>query len=202
MALADAFNSLKDIDFNEITLDNVGSWPIVVKVVVWVLVFAGVCGLGYNLKLKDMRVELDSARRSEAQLRTQFEGKAFQVANLEALKAQLAEMEEQFGALLGQLPKDTEVPGLLEDITEKATDAGLSISTISLQAERAAEFYVELPIDINVVGAYHDMGAFSSGIAALPRIVTLHDFTISGGANTGNLKMQIQAKTYRYKGEE
>ena len=173
-----------------------------VKIVAWVLAFGGACFLGYNQHLKDMQLELEGVRTTEGELRTQFEAKAFQVANLDALRDQLKEMEEQFGALLGQLPKDTEVPGLLEDITEKGVDSGLKFSSIALQGEQTAEFYVELPIDINLTGTYHDLGAFASGVAGLPRIVTLHDFKIAPGASSGELSMQITAKTYRYKGEE
>jgi type IV pilus assembly protein PilO len=206
MALADTLKSLREIDFADLTLDNIGTWPTPVKAFAWALAFVAVCVVGYNYDLKEQRQQLEQTRTTERELRHAYEAKAFQVANLEALRAQLAEMEEQFGALLGQLPKDTEVPGLLEDITEKGVDAGLIFSSITLQGERAAEFYKELPIDINVTGSYHDMGAFASGVAGLPRIVTLHDFKITPGgganANTGKLNMQILAKTYRYKGEE
>ena len=202
MALADTLKSLREINLSDLDLNNIGSWPVPVKVVAWVLAFALVCFLGYNQHLQEMREQLDQARASEQELRHQYEGKAFQVANLEALRAQLAEMEEQFGALLGQLPKDTEVPGLLEDITEKGVDAGLAFSSIELLGERAAEFYFELPISINVTGSYHDLGGFASGVAGLPRIVTLHDFKITPGKNPSELTMEILAKTYRYKGEE
>jgi len=202
MAVADSLKSLQDFDFGDLTVDNIGTWPMPIKIIAWILAFVAVCVALYKYDLEDRRAELDTARASEQELRQQYEARAFQVANLEALRAQLAEMEEQFGALLGQLPKDTEVPGLLEDITEKGTDAGLAFSSIALQGERAAEFYVELPIDINVTGSYHDLGAFTSGVAGLPRIVTLHDFRISPGANTSQLNMKILAKTYRYKGEE
>ena len=202
MALADSIKALREVDFGDLTLDNIGSWPIAVKVIVWLVVFCTVCFVGYNYHLKNLQSELEVERAKEVELKQQYELKAFQVANLDALRAQLAEMEEQFGALLGQLPKDTEVPGLLEDITEKGTAAGLNFASISLQGERAAEFYVELPIEINVSGSYHDFGGFASGVAGLPRIVTLHDFTISPGSNAGDLRMQILAKTYRYKGEE
>ncbi|MFM7785561.1 MAG: type 4a pilus biogenesis protein PilO [Gammaproteobacteria bacterium] len=202
MALSDSLKSLQEIQLSDLTLDNVGSWPLPIKVVAWIAVFGAVLFLGYNYHLKDLQAQADQVRAQEDELRRQFEAKAFQVANLDALRAQLAEMEQQFGALLGQLPKDTEVPGLLEDITEKGVDAGLRFSSIALQAERAAEFYVELPIDINVTGSYHDLGAFASGVAGLSRIVTLHDFRINPGANSAELNMQILAKTYRYKGEE
>lgn len=202
MALSDSLKSLQEIQLSDLTLDNVGSWPLPIKVVAWIAAFGAVVFLGYNYHLKELQAQADQVRAQEDELRRQFEAKAFQVANLDALRAQLAEMEQQFGALLGQLPKDTEVPGLLEDITEKGVDAGLRFSSIALQGERAAEFYVELPIDINVTGSYHDLGAFASGVAGLPRIVTLHDFRINPGANSAELNMQILAKTYRYKGEE
>lgn len=202
MALSDSLKSLQEIQLSDLTLDNVGSWPLPIKIVAWIAAFGAVLFLGYNYHLKDLQAQADQVRSQEDELRRQFEAKAFQVANLDALRAQLAEMEQQFGALLGQLPKDTEVPGLLEDITEKGVDAGLRFSSIALQGERAAEFYVELPIDINVTGSYHDLGAFASGVAGLPRIVTLHDFRINPGANSAELNMQILAKTYRYKGEE
>ena len=112
-------------------------------------------------------------------------------------------MEESFGALVSQLPSDTEVPGLLEDITNKGMLNGLEFDSIQLQPEVAREFYIELPIQIQAKGSYHDLGAFVSGMAGLPRIVTLHDFTIVQQA-PGNsmLRMNITAKTYRYKDEE
>lgn len=203
MALADSFRSLREIDFGDVRLDNIGSWPVAAKVIAWLLVFGVVCFLGYYYYLRGIEERLAQVRATEQELRRQFESKAFQVANLAALRAQLEEMEAQFGMLLGQLPKDTEVPGLLEDITEKGVDAGLRFSSIGLQDERAAEFYVELPISIEVTGAYHDLGSFASGVAGLPRIVTLHDFSIAqGGTDTAQLNMRILAKTYRYKGEE
>ena len=202
MALADSLKSLQEIDFADLTLDNVGGWPTPIKILAWAIAFIAVCFAAYKYDLEGLRAELASQEGTEAELRRQYEGKALQVANLEALRQQLAEMNEQFGALLGQLPKDTEVPGLLEDITEKGVDAGLVFSSIELQAERDAEFYKELPIDINVSGSYHDLGGFASGVASLPRIVTLHEFKIDPGKSAGELSMQIMAKTYRYKGEE
>ena len=119
---------------------------------------------------------------------------------MDAYKAQLAAMEERFGALVAQLPSETEVPGLLEDITDKGELNGLNIKRIDLLDEQAETFYVELPIAIEAVGSYHDLGAFISGMAGLPRIVTLHDFEIilSDGAGP-MLDMSIQAKTYRYR---
>ncbi len=112
----------------------------------------------------------------------------------------MVELDETFGALLQQLPKDTEVPGLLEDITEVAYGSGLSMKSISLQPEKTTEYYVELPIRIDVIGDYHDFGSFVSGVASLPRIVTLHDYTIKE-TEGALLNMVIEAKTYRYKTE-
>jgi type IV pilus assembly protein PilO len=115
----------------------------------------------------------------------------------------MVEMEEIFGDLLMQLPGKTEVPGLLEDITFTGLGSGLEFSVIQLQNEVAQEFYVELPINISVVGSFHDFGAFVSGVASLSRIVTLHDFSINADQNRTELTMQITAKTYRYNtGEE
>ena len=198
MAIADSFQSLRDIDFNDLTLDTIGSWPAPIKVLVWLIIFCGVCFLGYNYHLKGMQEELAKVEQKEGQLKEEFKTKAFQAANLDAYREQMVQMEDQFGALLSQLPSDTEVPGLLEDITEKGLESGLEFETITLESERAAAFYIELPIDINVTGAYHDLGAFVSGVAGLPRIVTLHDFVIEP-IGAGELAMRIQGKTYRYK---
>lgn len=203
MALADSLRSLQEIDFNDLTLDTIGSWPIVMKVFVWLVVFVLVCFLGYNYHLKAMLVQFDKSVAQEKRLREEYRVKAFDAANLDALRAQLAEMEDQFGALLSQLPSDTEVPGLLEDITEKGLESGLTLNSVSLQPERSAALFIELPIGIQVTGAYHDFGSFVSGVAGMPRIVTLHNFSITpgAGADTSRLNMKIQAKTYRYKGE-
>ena len=115
---------------------------------------------------------------------------------------QMVEMEESFGALISQLPSDTEVPGLLEDITNKGVENGLVINSITLGAERTKEYYIELPIDIVLSGSYHGIGSFVSSIAGLPRIVTLHQFDIgTDKKNDSLLTMKITAKTYRYKGE-
>ena len=118
----------------------------------------------------------------------EFEKKAFQAANLEAYRQQMREMEESFGALVSQLPSDTEVPGLLEDITNKGLLNGLNIASIDLLPEQAREFYVELPISIVASGSYHDLGAFVSGMAGLPRIVTLHNF-VCNKAKSVSMKM-------------
>jgi type IV pilus assembly protein PilO len=145
---------------------------------------------------------LERAEAKEMELRADYEVKAEKAANLEEYRSQKQQMEATFGALLKQLPQDTEVPGLLDDITRTALDNELTIESIDLQEERQLEFYVELPIDIVVEGNYHKIGTFVSGVAALSRIVTLHDFVLEPQGSPLNLKLKILAKTYRYLDEE
>ena len=201
MAFQDVIRDLRELDLSELNLDNIGSWPVAVKVTAWVLVFMVVLVIGYVYNIAEQREQLAQVESKEVELKEEFRDKAFKAANLEALRNQMKEMEESFGALVSQLPTDTEVPGLLEDITNKGVESGLEIKSIKLQAEQAKEFYIELPISIEVTGTYHDFGTFVSGIAGLPRIVTLHDFKISADPRApGVLSMSIAAKTYRYKG--
>ncbi|RLA49194.1 MAG: pilus assembly protein PilP [Gammaproteobacteria bacterium] len=200
MAFEDTMNSLRDFDINNLDFDNVGSWPAPIKLFIWVALLSAVVVGGYYYHVEDLQLQLAEVEAKEITLKKDFEKKAFQAANLDAYRQQMVEMEESFGALISQLPSDTEVPGLLEDITNKGLLNGLNIASIDLQKEQAREFYVELPIAINASGSYHDLGAFISGMAGLPRIVTLHDFNISAkGGNANNLQMKIIAKTYRYK---
>lgn len=201
MAFQDVIRDLRELDLSELNLDNIGSWPLAVKLLAWALVFVVVLVVGYVYNISDQRAQLAQVETKEIDLKKEFEDKAFKAANLEALRNQMKEMEESFGALVSQLPTDTEVPGLLEDITNKGVESGLEITSIKLQAEQAKEFYIELPISIEVTGTYHDFGTFVSGIAALPRIVTLHDFKMTVDPKApGVLSMSISAKTYRYKG--
>lgn len=201
MALQDMIRDLRELDFSELNLDNIGSWPLLVKAAAWVLAFVVFVVVGYVYNISDLRDQLAQVEAKELTLKQEFEDKAYKAANLEALRKQMTEMEESFGALVSQLPTDTEVPGLLEDITNKGVESGLEIKSIKLQPEQAKEFYVELPISIEVTGTYHDFGTFVSGIAGLPRIVTLHDFKMTSDPKSpGVLSMSISAKTYRYKG--
>ncbi|MGC8115574.1 type 4a pilus biogenesis protein PilO [Metapseudomonas otitidis] len=200
MSLADSLESLRKIDLNDLDLNNVGSWPAAVKVIACILVMAAILALGYNFHLKDLEVQLDQQRAEEESLKQQFTTKAFQAANLEAYKDQMKEMETSFGELLRKLPSDTEVPGLLEDITRAGLGSGLEFEEIKLQPEVVQQFYIELPIQISVVGSYHDLATFVSSVASFPRIVTLHDFSIAPQSpdSTSKLRMSILAKTYRY----
>lgn len=201
MAIQDQLKELQEVDFNNLDPNNIGMWPMPLKVIVLIIAFAAACGAGYYFMVMPLLADQERLARQEQTLRSEFEQKAGQAANLEELKQQRVEMEESFGALLRQLPSDTEVPGLLEDITLTGLDAGLKFQSIQLQPERRQEFYIELPISITVEGLYHNMGAFVSGVANLSRIVTLHDFQISpAGRNqsSGELIMRIEARTYRY----
>ncbi|PAU60235.1 pilus assembly protein PilP [Pseudomonas sp. PIC25] len=200
MSLADSLESLKKVDLSDLDVNNLGSWPAPVKVITCILLIIAVLALGYNFHLKDLQAQLEQQQAQEETLKQQFSTKAFQAANLEAYKEQMKEMEESFGALLRQLPSDTEVPGLLEDITRTGLGSGLEFEEIKLQPESVKQFYIELPIQIVVVGGYHDLATFVSGVASLPRIVTLHDFEIKpvDKDSVSKLRMSIVAKTYRY----
>lgn len=200
MSLAESIESLKKVNLSELDVNNLGAWPPVVKVIACILLLIISLGVGYKLYLEDLQDRLASVVAEEETLKGKFSDKAFQAANLEVYKAQMVEMENSFSALLKQLPSDTEVPGLLEDITRQGLDSGLEFEEIKLQPEVTQQFYIELPIQISVVGGYHDLATFVSGVSSLPRIVTLHDFEIKPAAegSTTKLRMSILAKTYRY----
>lgn len=200
MSLNDSLESLRQIDLSDLDFNNVGSWPAAIKFISGILLLSAVLALGYNFHLQDLQVQLEAKQVEEASLKDQFSSKAFQAANLDAYKEQMQEMEVSFGALLKQLPSDTEVPGLLEDITRAGLGSGLEFEEIKLLPETAQQFYIELPIQITVVGAYHDLATFVSGVASLPRIVTLHDFNLVSAVadSSSKLRMNILAKTYRY----
>ena len=190
-------SELNNLDFN-----NIGNWPVAAKAVAIVVVCAAVLGLGYWQDTQVQLQDLDSARRQETKLKQEFERKQAKAASLDAYKRQMKEMEESFGTMLRQLPSKTEVADLLVDITQTGLASGLEFDLFKPQNEQPKEFYAELPITVKVEGDYHQLGTFVSGIAALPRIVTLHDISISQGGKKGGLVMQAVAKTYRYLDEE
>lgn len=203
MDLQELIDSLQGLD-----PENVGSWPLPVKLFIYAAVFVLVLALGWMLDLSAIDERRKAGEQEQQTLLNEFETKVFKAQNLDAYKAQLKEMEDTFGALLRQLPQDTEVPGLLEDISHTGLGSGLEFDAIELGSEVPRDFYVEQPIDIKVRGDYHAFGAFVSGIAALPRIVTLHDFKIAAAPNVRQgtrdadgapvLAMSIKANTYRY----
>ena len=202
MALQDSLDQLKNVDFSDLDINNIGSWPPALKALVMLVVLVLILVLGYNLYLSEKREQLQAAEAQERTLQADFESKAEQAANLDAYLEQKEQMKETFGALLRQLPSDTEVQGLLEDITRTAIDNERTIESITLQPEENTEFYVELPIDVVVEGSYHKIGSFVSSVANLPRIVTLHDFDIEPQNGADYLRMRIVAKTYRYLEDE
>ncbi|MGI1679167.1 MAG: type 4a pilus biogenesis protein PilO [Cellvibrionaceae bacterium] len=200
MAFQDTLEQIQNIDFSD--ADRIGVWPLIVRAFLWVAAISAILIGAYFLFVKDMNMQLASIQQKETQLRQTFEKKAHDAANLEEYRKQMIAMEEAFEGLVSQLPSDTEVPGLLEDIEEKGESSGLNLNSTTFQSEKVAEFYVELPIEVKVQGSYHDLGSFVSSIAGMPRIVTLHDFDILQSKSGRGLDMTILAKTYRYKAQE
>jgi type IV pilus assembly protein PilO len=196
---ADIANDLRNFDWSDLQdVDTIGVWPVAVKAILIAIVLTAVLATGYFLHVQNLQTELSATTGNEDQLRVEFQQKAFQAANLEAYRSQTVQMETAFNELLRQLPSQTEVPGLVDDVTATGEGSGLEFENISLEPEAIQEFYVELPIDIEVVGDFHDFGTFVSGVASLDRIVTLHDFSITTRADSF-LDMNIIARTYRYK---
>lgn len=210
MAFEDLVESLQNFDTDQLNdFNNVGSWSVAVKIIIWLICFAGALALGYFLHVTNLQQDLSRVVAQEDVLKEDYEKKYFEAAHLEAYREQQKQMEESFEAILRQLPSDTEIPGLIEDITLVGLKNGLIFSSIDLQPEAKHEFYIEKPIAIVVSGGYHNLGAFVSDVADLSRIVTLHDFSIRPIGSTGssaetpgaNLTMSILAKTYRYNDE-
>jgi len=187
---------LQSLDFNE-----PGRWPLAFRLVAVAIVFGGVVAFGsYMFVYKTEVPLLERAQREEQELRATFEEKQRKAANFDAYRAQLAEIERSFGTMLRQLPGRTEVPSLLVDISQTGLSAGLEEKLFQPTGEIQRDFYAELPIRIRLTGSYHELGNFVSGIAALPRIVTLHDISIEPVDDDAveELELDVTAKTYRY----
>jgi len=205
MALSKIIEEMRSVERSELTLENIGYWPLAYRFLALLFVCTLILVGFYYGSIDDQNVTLQKKQTQEITLKKTYKKKAFEAANIQALRDQMVELKNSFGALLKQLPKEREVPGLLEDIDEVGRGSSVSIKDMVLQAERDAEYFVELPISIVAKGGYHDFGTFVGGISALPRIVTLHDFELVGSSAGSNLlTMRINAKTYRYKpqGEE
>jgi type IV pilus assembly protein PilO len=193
-------DELKALDVND-----VGRWPLVFRVAVIALVFVVVLGLGtYWVIIEDKLPQLKREQQTELDLRTTFENKQKKAANYDAYKAQLAQMEQSFGTMLRQLPGETEIPSLIVDISQAGLAAGLKEKLFQPQPEVPKDFYAEKPIKIVLSGGYHEIANFVSGVAALPRIVTLHNINITQEDATrfDRLRLETTAKTYRYIEEE
>ncbi len=189
------FDASKLKELNELDFEQIAIWPKEVKIVVTAFVAIVIGALSYYLLISPKLPVLDKAEVREQELKLQFEGKYRIAVNLNAYKEQLARIEEDFSSMLKSLPTSNETPGLLDDITYVGTTSGLNFKMLNWQQEIPKEFYTELPIEMEVSGRYHSFGEFVSKIADLPRIVTLHDFTIDNQSD--ELRLQLQAKTYR-----
>lgn len=189
-------------DIRNLDPNDVGRWPAAFRFgAIGVIFVLAAVAMVYFLAWKPNKPDLDAARAEELTLLDTFTSKARKAANLDAYKAQLEEIERSFGAMLRKLPNKTEVPNLLTDISQQGAGAGLDQKLFQPSAQVNKDFYAELPIRMRLTGSFHAIGAFVSGIAALPRIVTLHDVEIAPiGNNKGvdQLQLDVTAKTYRY----
>jgi type IV pilus assembly protein PilO len=188
-------------DLRRLNLRDVGSWPLLPKVLALAVIFLVIIIAGALLDWKDQFEALSAAEQVEAKLKTQYSEKKNKAINYDLYRQQLFEIEQSFGALVKQLPNRAEMDALLTDINQAGLGRGLQFELFKPAAqERMADFYAELPINIRITGNYHDMGAFASDIAQLPRIVTLNDVAVTN--DKGVLAMDAIAKTYRYLDEE
>lgn len=201
------------MNLNELDFENIGSWPIAARLGAVFIVFAIVVGGGFYYFTQDKIAELETVKAKEQPLKDEFKRKQGKAANLNAYKQQMVEMEKSFGSMLKQLPQKTEVADLLVEISQTGLSNNLEFSLFKPSGEVRKEFYAELPVNIKVTGTYHDFGGFATGIAALPRIVTIHNVSMKppkgqnqGKAKTGQINIDkekkltitLVAKTYRY----
>jgi type IV pilus assembly protein PilO len=188
-------------DIRRLNIREAGSWPLLPKVVVLTLIFVLIIVVGALLDWRDQLDALDRAQVQETKLKESYASKKAKAVNLELYVQQQREIEQSFGALLKQLPNKSEMDALLTDINQAGLGRGLQFELFKpATQERLADFYAELPINVKVTGSYHDMGAFASDIAQMPRIVTLNDIAIAN--NAGVLTMDAVAKTFRYLDED
>ena len=203
--------SQKKINIKELDFNNIGGWPQQAKIGLCVIIGLLIVGLSWWVFVRDQRTELEGLERTESDLRAEFETKQGRASNLEPLKLQLAQMEQQLQQMLRQLPSKTEMPDLIVDISQTALATGISNELFQPGPEQPKEFYAEKPISLRMVGTYHQFGGFVSGVASLPRVVimTMHDISLKpkGGQDaviTANAPLELAGtvKTYRYLDEE
>ena len=190
---------LRSFDLHELGFESPGAWSSGRKIAVASAWLGLVLVLGYLLLLEPQVARLQQQQDAQVALKTGFEARAAQVASLDAYVMQMHELQASFGALLKQLPVQAQVPGLLDEISRLGLANGLMVEHIQWLPEILQPFYSELPLQMTLVGGYHDLGLFVSALASLPRIVTLHDFSLAPhrGADGGQLRMMLQARTYR-----
>lgn len=189
-------------DFKNLDIENIGEWPIMVKICGAILVFVVIGFLGWQYDLKAMENKVEQAKKREIELKGSFEFKQQKAANLPALKQQLKDIEETFGDLLKRLPSKSEIGELLVDISQQGLGAGLEFELFKPGDEQPRDFYAEVPIEIKVLGSYHQFGNFISGVSDLPRIVTNNQITIYRDKKEGEMVLETIAKTYRYIDDE
>jgi type IV pilus assembly protein PilO len=188
-------------DLRTLNFRDIGNWPMLPKALALTAIVIVIVALGYFLDWKDQMESLELAQNEEVKLKDQYSQKKAKAINFELYVQQLSEVEQSFGALVKQLPNRSEIDALLTDINQAGLGRGLQFQLFKPAAqEKMADFYAELPIKIKITGTYHDMGAFASDVAQLPRIVTLNDINISN--DKGTLVMESDAKTFRYLDEE
>lgn len=185
-----------NVDLNDLDFNNMGGWPWPAKAIVLVLVVAAAVAAGWWFDWQHQQRQLEQVAQKEGELLQTLSIKQKRAANLEAYEQQLAEMQESFGAMLRQLPSRAEVSKLLVDISQTGLASGLEFELFKPTGEARREFYAELPVQIRVKGSYHEFGRFVSGVANLPRIVTLHNVNIAPAGE--QLTMDLTAKTYWY----
>lgn len=188
-------------DLQNLDMEDPGGWPALFKGLAAVFVIVAILAMGYFLKFKDQWAVLEGKEREEITLRQEFERKQQKAANLEAYRAQLEEMEEILRSMLRQLPSKTEIPNLLQDVSQTALATGIRIERFQPQAENVKDFYAEKPIALRMVGSYHQFGEFVSGVASLARVVilTMHDISLKPvDKNSDELALEGMVKTYRY----
>ena len=183
---------------NNLDVKDIGNWPVVIKAGGIAILCVVVLVAGIWFDTRPQLDELDQARKKEEQLKADFVQKQHLAANLAVYQQQMEEMKRSFGTMLRQLPSKTEIAELLVDISQTGLSNGLSFELFKPEAEVPADFYAVLPIKIKVAGDYHEFGRFVSDVAVLPRIVTLHDISITPNKDTKTLTMELTAKTYRY----
>lgn len=189
-------------DLSQLDFSDVGGWPLPTKIAFIAILSALVLGAGFWFDTQEQLKVLEQAREKEKELKSTFEIKQSKAANIDAYRKQMVDMKKSLGTMLQQLPSKTEVEGVVDDVSQTGLASGLAFDLFRPENEIPVEFYAELPIKIKVVGGYNEIGAFVSGVATLPRIVTLHDISITPIAGKkdkkGMLAMEATAKTYRY----
>ncbi|MCU7836362.1 MAG: type 4a pilus biogenesis protein PilO [gamma proteobacterium symbiont of Taylorina sp.] len=200
------------MNLNDIDFENIGGWPLGLRLSAAFITIAAILGAGFYFFTQDSIAKLEQVEAKEVPLKKEFKNKQGKAANLEAYRAQMVEMETRFGSMLRQLPQKAEVADLLVEISQTGLSNNLEFSLFKPSGEARKEFYAELPVSIKVTGTYHDFGGFATGIAALPRIVTIHNINMSPvNKNTKGdseqdvdkkLTISLIAKTYRYLDDE